>query len=75
LESEFREERSKEGNTGVGEGANDASLSYLKEEQGENESEKATTAAASKIDDVNANPKDQIRVQATASPDSQQSAS
>jgi hypothetical protein len=76
LESDFKEngeERSKDGNTVVGDEANDAS--YLKEKQGENRSEKATAAAASKPhDDHDANPEDQTRVQATTSPDSQKSA-
>ena len=60
---EEKEERNKDGITGAGEEAND-----LNEKQGESESEKAIAGAATKPhDDDKANPKDQTRVQATAS--------
>ena len=55
--------RNKDGITGAGEEANDAS--YLKENQGENQSENAAAAASKPYDDDN---KDQTRVQATVSP-------
>ena len=67
-EEKEEEERNKDGITGSGEEANDAS--YLNDRQGENESEIVTAAAESKPhDDDNASPKDQTRVQATTSPE------